>query len=486
MVRAVALAVLFGLVGCRTTTKLKPEEESSITAGRKSLVLFRPTVSDPKNPQRILPMRGFRARLARMDPPEPVQVFASNYDDMNGGPWVLAPTESSVADGWRCLALEPGGYYLELTHTQGPQLHLDFCSKARLARNVPRDNLPGQQSFGRYGQIFSNEFRLLPAYRLDVPSNAPVVYAGRFHLEQRLEKDRDFSPFKQIRVGESSILDEAAVAHQIARERFPALGSNDFVCRLATPLADPSPLLRHLPTLASEVEPIPGPPFTSTDVASHAASIYGGPVVWLAEFIGSGSGGGCCGGGGDGREALVSLGLILAAAPFAATADKLAGDPIRKKWAPRQAELRKQFEEFKLEQRLAQLLTQRLQQRPATADPSKASATLQVQPTRVCLREVRSGQFALEVAVRFRVREAHHGQLIWEQTLVNSDSFDARQSEFWFLPFPYEALIAGQTTVRPLSDYESPAARDLLQQDLEEAVSALASGFLDIIGSAPP
>src|SRR5689334_21832574 len=114
IIRGVALALLLGLMGCRTTIKLKLEEESSIIAGRKSLVLFRATVSDPKNPQRILPMRKFRAQLARMDPPERVQVFASNYDDMNGGPWVLAPTESSAADGWRCLALEPGSYYLEL------------------------------------------------------------------------------------------------------------------------------------------------------------------------------------------------------------------------------------------------------------------------------------------------------------------------------------------------------------------------------------
>jgi hypothetical protein len=318
-----------------------------------------------------------------------------------------------------------------------------------------------------------------------VPSNAPVVYAGRFHLEQRLEKDRGFSPFKQIHLGESSILDEASVAERIARERFPALGSNDFICRLATPLADPSGLLRSLPALASEVEPIPGVLFTSTDVASHAASIYGGPVVWLAEFMGSGSGAPCCRDS-DGNEELVSLGLIFAAAPFAAAADKFAGDPIRKKWAPRQEELRKQFEEFKLEQRLAHLLTQRLEQRPAAASPSKASATLQVQPTRVCLREVRSGQFALEVAVRFRVREAHHGQLIWEQTLVNSDSSAAQASKCWFLRFPYEALIPGQTAVRPLSAYEPPIGRVLLQEDLEDAVRALASGFLDIIGSAPP
>src|SRR5262245_36930474 len=107
MIRGVALAFLLGLMGCRTTIKLKPEEESSIMAGRKSLVLFRPTVTDPKNPQRILPMRQFRAQLARMDPPERIQVFASGYDDMNGGPYVLAPTASSASDGWRCLALEP-------------------------------------------------------------------------------------------------------------------------------------------------------------------------------------------------------------------------------------------------------------------------------------------------------------------------------------------------------------------------------------------
>jgi hypothetical protein len=69
--------------------------------------------------------------------------------------------------------------------------------------------------------------------------------------------------------------------------------------------------------------------------------------------------------------------------------------------------------------------------------------------------------------------------------LVTSDSFAARASESWFLPFPYEALIASPTTARPLSAYESPAGRDLLNADLEEAVSALASGFMGIIGSAP-
>jgi hypothetical protein len=454
------------------------EDESSITAGRKSLVLFRPTVTDPKNPERILPLRGFRARLARMDPPEPVRLFASNYDDMLDGPRVLAPTKSSASDGWRCLTLEPGTYYLELTH--GPNLHLDFCANARLTPNVPRDNAPGQLSFGRHGQIFSNEFRLLPAYRLEVPSNALVVYAGRFHLEQRLEKHSGFSPFKQVRLGESSILDERAVAERIAHERFPALGSNDFICRLGVPLADPSPLLNHLPTLGSKVEPIPGAPFMSADVASHAAATYGGPVVWLAEFMSAGSGAPCCRDS-NGNEELVSLGLIFAAAPFAAAADKFAGDPIRKKWAPQEEELRKQFQEFKLEQRLAHLLTQRLEQRPAAASTSKASVTLQVQPTRVCLREVRSRQLALEVAVRFRVREANHARVIWEQTLVCCDPSAAHASEGWFRRFPYETLIPGQTTVRPLSAYESPAGRDLLQDDLEEAVRALASAFLGII-----
>jgi hypothetical protein len=481
------LAILPLLAGCRTA-QLKPADESAIAAGRMSLVLFRATVSDPKDPKRILPMRGFRARLARMDRPERVRVFASDYNDMNTGPRVLAPTTSSAAEGWRCLALEPGTYFLELDY--GQNQHLDYCEKVDHCRISGNGGSVGLLTFGRHGQIFSNQFRLLPAYRIEVPSNAPVVYAGRFHLEQHLEKNSGFSPFKRVRLGPDMILDESAAAERIALERFPSLGENAVASNLATSLDDQRSLWEHVDTMAHGVEGIRGAQFTTGDVAPHAAEIFGGPVVWLAAFMNYYPPGPSCCSDDDEEETTLSedvtkLALVLAAAPFAAAADKVAGDAIRKKWMPNEKELKKQFEEFHLEERLAGALTDRLEKRQADQAQAKVDSRLQIQPTRVCLREVERGRFALEVAVRFRLVRSDNQRLIWEQTLVNSEGLVAQSCDYGFLPFPYEALIPGSTAARPLSAYEPPDGRIFLEQDLAEAVTALCDGFLRLARPEP-
>jgi len=115
-----------------------------------------------------------------------------------------------------------------------------------------------------------------------------------------------------------------------------------------------------------------------------------------------------------------------------------------------------------------------------------AAASLQVQATRVCLREIESRQFGLEVAVRFRLLDSQDKHAVWEQILTCSPAADALSLYFGYLPFPYEGLLSMGTPVRPLTAYEGPAGRALVQADLEEAVRGLVAGFLALTRSPSP
>lgn len=171
---------------------------------------------------------------------------------------------------------------------------------------------------------------------------------------------------------------------------------------------------------------------------------------------------------------LAGLTLLAAAGIVHTAVDATMGRAIRKKWAPHEAALARECNEFEFDKKLVEAVkTLCSTSTNSDTEISDPPCSLQITPYRICLRETSMGKRALEVAVRVRLFDSKTGDLIWQNYLVHSDR-NAQKANQNFLSAPFETLVPSSSEARPLKTYAEDEGVQLFREDLEHAVDGLA------------
>lgn len=188
---ACLLTMLTALAGCSGLTLLTPEEQSAINLGEKVVVLMRVQCTI-ENGETWQPFQS----LALIDNVSlGLGAFETGGETKQLSEMKFLSPESRV-EGWTYLLLQPGTYYLSF---YGPRRTNVFAYE-RSKKEAPR-------------------------WRLDVPSDARLVYVGTMHLQGDSQKAIFGGRFLNTLDREKSSLgNDEALARRLLSQYFPDLG----------------------------------------------------------------------------------------------------------------------------------------------------------------------------------------------------------------------------------------------------------------------
>jgi len=188
---ACLLMMWAALAGCNGLTLLTPEEQTAISLGEKVVVLVRVRCTI-ENDETWQP---FHSSALVDNVSLGLGAFDTGGETKQlSGMKFLSP--ESRGEGWTYLLLQPGTYYLSF---YGPQRSTAFA--------------------------YQRSMKEAPRWRLDVPSDARLVYAGTMHLHGDSEKaifgGRLLNTLDREK---SSLENDEAVATRLLSGYFPDLG----------------------------------------------------------------------------------------------------------------------------------------------------------------------------------------------------------------------------------------------------------------------
>jgi len=450
------------LSGC-AVSKPGKSDTRAILDGSKSLVLFRVTSVE----------RGASAAPKPLKPTINIwdvhQSFSNKWDRETCRLLDRSFSKDAATNGWRYLVLSPGTYFLQFDDDG----HGRYNPSGRSIVSRRNEEVAFDQGAGTNAGVcyaFDRHPRTT-AFALHVPAGTPVVYAGSFQATNWIEEVPDWPPGfyvnrKIAHLGDPH--DEGNLAKQIVSEGMPELGEAHSV--IATPFDYPP-----TPVAAAQMDihPTNASGYSTSGVGTKPAAwaaaplAFGGLAILSANDYDDDSNS-----SEDGAGMLAGAALTLAAAAIYEGVDATVGHAIRKKWAPHEAALVKEFQSFGLEQQLAQSVNAHMTN---AASEAGNGYSLQVQPYRSCLRETRPGKYALELAVCVKLIEANSSNVIWENFLVHSDRNKAMKTTGNFLQFPFETLLASTSHARPLKQYTGEAGVQNFHDDLVKAVDGVAT-----------
>lgn len=438
---AVAILGLTLITGCATGSgKLSDRDVQAIKAGQKSVVLLRVTLAGKHDPsvQKEIHFDTVTINLDR-------QIYG--YTNLSIR-W-KAPAPAGTKQGWRYAVLDPGCYYLKI-NSGNPWV----------------------------GTAASDR------YLLYVPPGKPVVYAGSFTFGERLEKSGWGIPNYFLEWwGITCELDKA----QSVADESPALAQfRDITASLPVAYDDLALAAGDFANRRiSRVEPRRGAAFTSEDVGAHAARTVGRPLGAVAKgFLSNANdtqetGDNLEDEGDAGSGALAGAAVLVVSVPIVLAVDKTFGAAARKKWAPYEAGLKKDWEQFDFEGRLAGELSNRLLSSQSTvgstnAPVAGAGPVVLVQPYRASLRETRYRKFTLEIAVLVELVDPESNTVLWAHDYVYSD-YQWEMDNPDSLTNSCETLMPAQSPWHLLADYEQPSGVAVFHQQLADAVMAIST-----------
>ncbi len=456
------LACLLFLTGCATPEEVRQNNLNAVKTGKKVAVLFRVTLTTEKNGQSVRGGIPFTAQFGSLDHHQRIEKFDSQLSDP---PWVALPSASNM-QGWRCLLLDPGSYYLKIV----PQvLGADVKEGGDLGPfylYIPPGKpiaYAGSFEFGKYKLNESWGKRLFgPGLGIFTPhSIRPLGFRAETNLaislaSQSLAQFGDVAPSFPTSYYDLSNATGIWTNHQIAKVMSGSAVSlastdagKDVDAKIAGPVAGPLLAAGGLMFAASDATESRGNYGNNDDVRT------------------------------SGEELLAGFALILAAAPFVIAADATFGEAARKKWAPYEAKLEAELNQFNLAEHLASESGRRFMLSVSTNTCNRVAApdsklAIQIQPYRVLLRETRYKKFALEVAVQVKLVDLDSKFVLWAHDYVYTDAERAR-GEVHFLAGPLETLINSQATIHGLEEYEQPAGAGVFHHELDEAVKAISN-----------
>lgn len=189
---AATLAAAIHLAGCASTGLLTDQEKAAVTGGGKSVVLVRVTASMIENRQAFEP---FRDSLADGNISFGIGSFETGGVPVRSGSQRF-PTPEARKQGWICFILPRGTCYLSVY----PPRRTDAFTYDRRLKNVPR-------------------------WRIDVPENALLVYAGTMNLTGKSDwLIGGGRVMNSIHHEETTVRNEQALAEKVASECFAEFG----------------------------------------------------------------------------------------------------------------------------------------------------------------------------------------------------------------------------------------------------------------------
>ncbi len=448
-------AILLLGTGCATPpSALSPQQRAAISTGQRSVVLLRleTTFND----------RPVVARKLGLSEAGPFALALANLD--RNGPIepepVTAPAGESKEGTWCCLVMEPGTYYLW----------------SALPNIQPRDLSANPKDIG--------------GWRLNVPSGAPVVYAGSLQLKCQGRKFINERFVKEIR---ANLWNEPAAAAAFADRELAGLGpmTVSLLQRFGGWIGD-SPATDRLPALLV----VHGQTNLITpDWKRRAIEQTMLPARTLASLSGGygpGAGGGVV--------------LALAYTPFGWLVGRMKGSSDAHTWQPCLENL---AQEIRLFDPLACLRSDLAVQMgtngilAGTPSPvgdevwtaaygQKCRSVLQADVARIQFREV-SGGFCLEALLRVRVWDAVSRQCCFEAHWLYShprgkqlpgESGRAATSAILehLFPPPYVTLLSVSSQSYKLDDWCGAGGQQILRDELTKAIHQAVGETTEALG----
>jgi len=436
---ALAILGLTLMAGCATGSgKLSDQDVQAIQAGQKSVVLLRVTMGARHDPS-------VRKKIH-------FDTITVNLDRQSHNLTVLiidwkAPSIAAGKQGWRYGVFDSGSYYL------------------MVRAGNPWVGTP-----------------LSEPYYFYVPPGKQVVYAGSFEFDPIGEQQPlGFTDYVLQWSGINIEIDEA---RSVAGESPVLAQFRDITASLPVAYDDPALAAGDFANRwISRVEPHRGAALTSEDVGTHAARTVGRPLGAAAKGFFSDAN--------DGQETAESLedekevgvaglagvAVLVGSVPIVLAVDKTFGAAARKKWAPYEAGLKQEWEQFDFEGRLAGEMSNRLLSNQSTVESTNAPVAgtgpvVLVQPYRALLRETRYRKFTLEIAILVKLVDPESNTVLWAHDYVYSD-YETGKDDPGFLAKSCETLMPAQSPWCLLADYEKPSGVALFHQQLADAVMAI-------------
>jgi hypothetical protein len=449
---SLSLAAVLALTGCASSNVRKPTraEIQTILDGEKSLVLFRVTQSELKQPQLQKPARGAIVFW-------PLDAGPTNKSSSRNITWLERSVSIHAStNGWRFAVVPPGNYFLQLEVDQfGTYEHDGIQAMVpRRGENVPADwrkkvDTNACYAFGRSTDV--------PAYFLRIPPGKSVVYAGSFQFTNWVELVPDWPlgfTSKREHIDLHALLDESAEAKEIIAESLPEFG--EACSSVAVPFDYPP-----IPVSLNQVEVLSGgaSAYATSRVGKAPADLTAAPLsvpggLLVNEGVGAGN--------------IAGIVLLFGAVAIHSAVDATVGSATRKNWSEHEKALVTEYVNYRLEQKLTDALRER-----RDAPEASPAYSLQLTPYRACLRKTRRGRYALEVAVHVKLMEKSSGNLVWENFLVYSDWEKASKASSDYLNYPFETLVPSSSTARPLDQYTGADGMQLFQAELAKAVASI-------------
>lgn len=408
---------------------------------------------------------------AKRSSPDRLALYVAKLDDL-GAPTQVFPaalTNESARQGWMYLLLSPGTYYLLVlppgSDQNPPAVGYDATS-ARFGRLTQYEFKPGRGgswSLELMAYVFANppaDFVPLPGFWLQVPSDAPVVYAGS--LSTGCKAGRGLFGDLIDSCADFELASDVNGATELAAAALPGLA--------VTPLSlvtygharpgAPVPSLATIP-VASGAQGGVGAAFTGAQLESPAVLYGGTPVVGTFNLI-----------------SITGAAISHAAAGHQAQARAAEMQPCV-------ARLSETVAHLDLPAEFASALSTASGATSAARDdvagaraPSDVSGggayRLSAAVPILRLREGRqSNRLALELGVDLRLEQVDSKRLDYYGLLLSGPDLP-RESPFTALSPLYEIFVPGRAESRAIADWCGDGGAGLLTSEIELGLQRIA------------
>lgn len=430
-------AACIWFAGCAAVGTPQKKETSAIQQNKKTIVLLRVVCQEDVQGQ-PRPSCDFEVNLWRLN-------TADGHIETSGVQYNPSPrslSKSTRQEGWCYVVIDPGTYCVQVT----PKLGTDPISGDRSILSFQAD---GER----------------PLYYLSVPADKHVVYAGTlvFHRQVRRRGRHWPNTYNETEFTSMGLNDDLAGARQASGSELDGLG--EMTPLLMVSYACPGDLAQQHSTEV-KIASAPGVAtgFTVEGNNTRIAANVAAPVFYTGLFTLQGASGGS--GKDSAYAAAAGLALILAAAPVALATEAITEEAHRKKWAPYQAALQKEFNEFGFVEKLRKAFAAELGRSDTNAVGS-APFLVDIEPYRILLRGNEHQQFGLEVAVQVRVTDNRSERVLWEHDYVHT-----REPNEISEPV-FETSLHSSNGLHRLEDYRGESGAELFRTQLNSAVSEL-------------
>lgn len=458
-----AAAFLFLLTACAPTLEVKPlnaEEKSAVASGKKSVVLFRYSVTrDAKNYDLGIERRFTYANIDKGESPPDIAAMRS-------------PSPEALAQGWHYAFLEPGSYYF-LAYPPGMQqnppalaFHLNSGRYGRLANKRLRVRRDAFWSAGLQRYVIKGprppDFEPVSGFHIYAPAGEQVVYAGSLTLDcgtipgvfGRLTDDCDAF----------QVIDESTEAIKVAADAFGDAGT--VTTLLMSRYGEPGNALgrtrlQPMAIHAGATGEQPSAAFTGRE-AAPTFLLPGGAIP-----------------GGTGQ----AIGVFNVVVLLAQLAEASAQDQEAKKRAEAAAPclkgLAEQISLKKAASGLESALRQSLRERdlegimgdtpvPGSSLRSRAEITLLGAGLRECAGRA---TFCVEVSAQIRVVDMETGAPLYHAIMVYSNDYlsDPLQAPYRL----YQVRVPSDSPCRNLNSYCSDDGADLVRREINAGIKAI-------------